>query len=199
MARQLEHGPIGAVGYVRITGRMDEATERAVHAAIDSLRDRKAFVLDCRGMGGGSDSVARAIAARFFPEGFDNGQHGLVGPSGSWQFDGPVAMLQDALEVSSAETLTWALSETDRVLSVGQATGGWAIIPRVFECPSKLLGFRIGTNARTTPIRRVQTEGTGWPPDFRPRDAAAAAAFEKRHGRTRTAKAAAPLLAPDGR
>ena len=35
-----------------------------------------------------------------------NGLHGRIEASGSWQFDGPVVMLQDETEVSSAETFT---------------------------------------------------------------------------------------------
>src|SRR6185295_12624301 len=39
------------VGYVRITGSMDEATVAAFHAAFDSLRGMTECLLDCRGMG----------------------------------------------------------------------------------------------------------------------------------------------------
>lgn len=153
------------LGYVRITGSMDADTVRAFHRAFDELRDVEAVLLDCRGMGGGGDGQAWEMAGRFFPEGVDNGLHGRIEASGSWQFDGPVVMLQDEVEVSSAETFTWALSETERCVSVGRPTGGWGIIPKRFDCPSGLLSFRLGVNARPTPIGRVQTEGVGWPPD----------------------------------
>jgi Peptidase family S41 len=153
------------VGYLRITGSMDRETVTAVHAALDRLKGIQALLLDCRGMGGGGDGSAWEIAGRFFPEGVDNGLHGRIEASGSWQFGGPVVMLQDEKEVSSAETFTWAMSETRRVISVGRPTGGWGIIPRGYKCPSGLVSFRLGVNARPTPIGRVQTEGIGWPPD----------------------------------
>lgn len=94
-----------------------------------------------------------------------NGNQRDLVPTGSWQFAGPVVMVQDELEVSSAETFTWAASETGRVVSVGRTTGGWGIIPSVFECPSGLLDFRLGVNHRATPITRTLTEGVGWPHD----------------------------------
>lgn len=153
------------VGYLRITGAMDAPTVAAFHQTLDTLRDMDALVLDCRGMGGGGDGFAWEIAGRFFPKGVDNGRNGRIEASGAWQFDGPVVMLQDAREVSSAETFTWAMSETGRAISVGQATGGWSIIPRAFRTPSGKLGFRLGVTDRGTPIQGVRTEGVGWPPD----------------------------------
>jgi peptidase S41-like protein len=154
------------LGYIRITGGMDRATADAFHRAFDALKGMEALLLDCRGMGGGGDGEAWEMAGRLFPKGVANGNHGRIEPSGSWQFDGPVAMLQDELEVSSAETFTWAVSETGRAISVGRTTGGWGIIPNLFKCPSGLLEFRLGVNDRPTPIRGVRTEGIGWPPDF---------------------------------
>ena len=153
------------VGYVRITGSMDDTTVAAFHAAFDTLRDVEAVLLDCRGMGGGSDGAAWAMCGRFFSRGVANGMHGRIEASGGWQFDGPLVMLQDEREVSAAETFTWALSETERCVSVGRPTGGWAIIPKGYRCPSGLVDFRLGVNARPTPIQRRATEGVGWAPD----------------------------------
>jgi hypothetical protein len=153
------------VGYVRITGSMDDTTVAAFHGAFDTLRGAEAVLLDCRGMGGGSDGAAWAMCGRFFSRGVANGMHGRIEASGEWQFDGPLVMLQDEREVSSAETFTWALCETQRCVSVGRPTGGWAIIPRGYKCPSGLVDFRLGVNARPTPIERRATEGIGWAPD----------------------------------
>lgn len=153
------------VGYVRITGAMNDATVAAFHRALDALQGAPALLLDCRGMGGGSDDAAWAMCGRFFPEGVANGLHGRIEASGAFQFEGPVVMLQGELEVSAAETFTWAMSETERCVSVGRPTGGWAIIPRGFKCPSGLVDFRLGVNARPTPIERRATEGVGWAPD----------------------------------
>jgi hypothetical protein len=153
------------IGFLKVTGGQDAATVKSFHAAFDSLKGMDALLLDCRAMGGGSDDCAWEMCGRLFPKGADNGRNGRIAPSGSWQFDGPVVMLQDELEVSSAETFTWALCETKRAVSVGRSTGGWGIIPHVFPLPSGLGSVRIGVNDRPTPIKQVHTEGVGWPPD----------------------------------
>jgi C-terminal processing protease CtpA/Prc len=153
------------VGYVRITGGMNDATVPAFHAAFDSLEGMDACLLDCRGMQGGGDLQAWEMAGRFFKGGVANGTNGRIEASGPWQFEGPVVMLQDEREGSSAETFTWAMSETGRVVSVGRPTHGCAIIPETWSCPSGLVDFRLGTYDRPTPIRGVRTEGVGWPPD----------------------------------
>ncbi|MCB9831092.1 MAG: hypothetical protein H6807_01355 [Planctomycetes bacterium] len=160
-------GAVGPkIGYLRITGSMDGRTVTAFHAALDGLRGAEAIVLDCRGMGGGSDASAWEMAGRFFPKGVDNGRNGRIEASGSWQFEGPVIMIQDSLEVSSAETFTWAMSETGRAISLGRPTGGWSIIPRRFSAPSGKFDFRVGVTDRATPIKGLKTEGLGWQPDL---------------------------------
>ena len=157
--------PQERVGYLRITGSMDDATARAFHAALDELDGLRALLLDCRSMGGGGDGAAWEMCGRFFKDGADNGRNGRIEPTGTWQFDGPIVMLQNESMVSSAETFTWAMSETGRAVTVGRPTGGWGIIPNRFSCPSGLIDFRLGVNDRPTPIRGVRTEGIGWPPD----------------------------------
>lgn len=156
---------LGKLGYLRIHGGQNEKTVAAFHAAFDTLKGIDALVLDGRGMGGGSDAAAWEMVGRLLPKGAANGRNGRIEPSGAWQFDGPVVFLQDEMMVSSAETFAWAITETDRAVSVGRTTGGWGIIPNVFDLPSGLAKVRIGVNARATPIRGIQTEGVGWPAD----------------------------------
>lgn len=153
------------LGYLRITGGMNADTAQAFHAAFNKLKGVEAMILDCRSMGGGGDGPAWEMAGRFYPKGVDNGINGRIEASGPWQFDGPVVMLQGESEVSSAETFTWAMTEPERVVSVGRFTGGWTIIPRVFKCPSGLVDFRMGVSNRPSPIKGIRSEGVGWPPD----------------------------------
>jgi C-terminal processing protease CtpA/Prc len=150
----------GELGYIRILGGMNEPTRADFFVAFDELKGVKGVVLDCRGMGGGTDRPAYAMAGRFFPRG------GVVPPSGDWQFKGPVVLLQDERQVSSAETFTWVMTESGRALSVGRPTGGATIVPTGFEVPSGLFKFRMGVTDRRTPIKRVQPEGIGTPPDI---------------------------------
>jgi C-terminal processing protease CtpA/Prc len=150
-------------GYIRILGSMDEKTREAFDTAFDGLKGVDGILLDCRGMGGGSDRPAWAMAGRFFDK---RVAEPPVEPTGAWQFAGPVVLLQDERMISSAETFTWAMTETGRVLSVGRPTGGATIIPDGFDAPSGLFRFRLGVHDRKTPIQGVQPEGIGTPPDI---------------------------------
>jgi C-terminal processing protease CtpA/Prc len=152
------------VGYLRVLGGMDPATVAEFHRAMEPLREAKAILLDCRGMGGGGDPSAWEMAGRFFPKAAPLGERTLE-PSGPFQFAGPVVMLTDEREISSAETFTWAMAETGRAVTVGRPTGGATIIPAMFELPSGLGSFRLGVHDRETPIRRVKPEGIGSAPD----------------------------------
>lgn len=158
----LSKSKLDKLGYVRITGSQDAETVTAFDAAFDTLRGMSALLLDGRGMGGGGDSFAWTMTGRLFTKPANNGLHGEIAPSGSWQFDGPVVFLQDERMVSSAETFAWAVTETKRTISVGRHTGGWGIIPKGFELPSGLAKFRLGVNDRPTPIEKKHTEGIGW-------------------------------------
>jgi carboxyl-terminal processing protease len=153
------------IGYIRIRGSMNSATEKDFFRAFDALEGVAAVILDCRGMGGGGDGPAWSMAGRFYSKSTPLGTSGSLDPTGNWQFDGPVVMLQDEREISSAETFTWAMTETGRALSVGRPTGGATIIPRVFDAPSGLFSFRMGCSDRATPIRGIKPEGNGTQPD----------------------------------
>jgi C-terminal processing protease CtpA/Prc len=153
------------IGYLRILGSMDERTRAACFAALDQLQGVEALVLDCRGMGGGGDDPAWAMAGRFYEKRTSLGAYTTLQPTGDWQFTGPLVMLQDEREVSSAETFTWAMTETGRAIAVGRPTGGATLIPRTFDLPSGLASFRLGSHDRRTPIRGIQPEGTGTAPD----------------------------------
>lgn len=152
------------LGYLRILGGMHEETRKAFFDAFDSLQGVKGILLDCRGMNGGGDSAAWAMAGRFFSKRTPLKHDPALKPTGDWQFDGPVVMLQDEREMSSAETFTWAMAETGRAVSVGRPTGGATIIPRRFEVPSGLFAFRLGCRDRETSVEGVHPEGIGSPP-----------------------------------
>jgi C-terminal processing protease CtpA/Prc len=104
------------------------------------------------------------MAGRFFSERTGHGTAPPLVPTGDWQYDGPVVMLTDEREISSAETFTWAMVETGRAVMVGRPTGGATIIPTTFRAPSGLFSFRMGVHDRKTPIEGVQPEGVGTQP-----------------------------------
>jgi hypothetical protein len=156
----------GKVGYIRILGSMNEPTRKAFFEAFDELKGAKGIVLDCRGMGGGGDAPAWAMAGRFYTKATNLGTSGTLMPSGDWQFEGPVVMLQDEREISSAETFTWAMTETGRAVSVGRPTAGGTIIPMSIQVPSGMFDLKLGVTDRKTPIKGIQPEGHGTPPDI---------------------------------
>ncbi len=162
----LESDWCGKLGYLRITGSMESLTTMAFHKAVNMLKGMEALLLDCRSMGGGADKCVWSMVGRFFPGGVDNGALGRIKASGTWQFDGPIVLLQDEIQVSAAESFTMAMSETERAVTVGRRTGGWSIVPEQFECPSGLASFLMGVDDRLTPTKGIRTEGTGWPPDI---------------------------------
>jgi hypothetical protein len=155
----------GDLGYVRILGGMDAETQAAFFEALDAVRGAKGVLLDCRGMGGGGDRPAWAMAGRFFAKRTPLRHDPALEPTGAWQHEGPVVMLQDERMVSSAETFTWAMAETGRAVTVGRPTGGATIIPRSFEAPSGLFTFRVGARDRETSVEGVHPEGVGSAPD----------------------------------
>ncbi len=158
----------GDVGYIRILGAMGPPTRRAFDAAMDRLAGLRGILLDCRGMGGGSTRVAWSIAGRFHPRPVEMpGAFHDMAPTGSWQFEGPVVMLQDELELSAAEGFTLAMTEHERVISVGRPTAGVTMIPSVFTVPSGLFRYRISCHDVIAWRSAYSPEGVGIAPDVR--------------------------------
>ncbi len=153
------------LGYLRILGGQNEETRQAFDAALERVRDAKGLVLDARGMGGGGDAAAWAMAGRFFAKPRSLPHDPTLRATGDWTFEGPVVWLQDERMVSSAETFTWAMVETERAVAVGRPTGGATIIPRTFDVPSGLFRLRLGVRDRETSVGGVHPEGIGTPPD----------------------------------
>ena len=153
------------LGYLRILGGQNDETRRAFDEALETVKGAKGLVLDARGMGGGGDAAAWAMAGRFFAKPHPLRHDPTIRPTGDWTFEGPVVWLQDERMVSSAETFTWAMVETGRAVAVGRPTGGATIIPRTFDVPSGLFRVRLGRRDRETSVRGVHPEGVGSPPD----------------------------------
>ncbi len=152
------------LGYIRILGGMDDNTKAAFSDAMLRVKDTRALILDCRGMGGGGDGPAWEMAGRFFTRNIPFKHDPVLKPSGEWQYEAPVVMLTDERMVSSAETFTWAMAETLRAITVGRPTGGATIIPRSFEVPSGIFKFRLGCRDRETSVNGVHPEGKGTAP-----------------------------------
>jgi hypothetical protein len=135
------------VGYLTI-GAWNTAQVKIgeVEAALDSLRDTRALVLDVRANGGGNDALALQLAGRFttqtrefgavrYRNGAGHDDFGgwtgrTLGPRGSWQYTKPVYLLVGARCASSNETFIAAMRQLPNVTVLGDTTGGGSANPR---------------------------------------------------------------------
>ena len=146
---------------------------------LDDNLDAPGIILDLRGNGGGDSRIANQIAGRFFEESFCYGQDRFrfrsplhawrelwnycVRPRGSI-YNGPVLLLIDTANMSSAEQFIAALTGSGRSISVGRPTAGSSGNPITF----RLTG---GGKARFSTAAFYLTdgtmlEGTGFTPDI---------------------------------
>jgi carboxyl-terminal processing protease len=141
VAGALTHGWLsGNVGYARFTSWMDEGAVEAFHEAMETYASADAFVIDVRNNSGGSEPLAVEVAGRFAsgtvlyghhryrdgPEWDDFGElrDRTFGPTGPWQFEGPVAVLTGSRCMSSNEAFVAAMRELPQVVTVGSTTRG---------------------------------------------------------------------------
>jgi hypothetical protein len=153
------------LGYLRVTSPIDARTRQAFDATFDLLQGIDALVLDLRGIGGEDHAAAVAMAGRLQPREFPLDSDLTVVPTGEWQFDGPLIVLQDEAVVDAGETFIWALIENRRAITVGRRTGGWTLTTSEYSCPSGLT-FRLGTGRRSTNRRGQVRWGMGTLPDI---------------------------------
>lgn len=146
--------------------------------ALDALLDAPGLVLDLRGNGGGSTHISDPIAGRLLSEPFTYGrEHFRIRlPQRGWRpyfdyrvrprgqtYTGPVLLLIDAYNFSTAENFIVALVDSGRAATVGRTTGGGGGNPMGFALPG-------GGKARfsTGAFRRNDgrlIEGVGITPD----------------------------------
>lgn len=142
----------GGAGYIRIAtfGGADWASE--IDEALGALGSATSIIIDIRGNGGGNRNVASDIAGRFMDRSrtygylrYRNGKnHGdftdyvteTVAPQGSHRFSGPVYILTNRGDFSSAEDFVLAMRVRPQTTIVGDTTGGASGGPIVRELPN---------------------------------------------------------------
>jgi C-terminal processing protease CtpA/Prc len=139
----------GDVGYLALTTwATGQISADDVDAALETLRDTRALVLDVRMNGGGNDAIAFAVAGRFATRtvtfgtvqtrsgpahtDFTAPEPRTVAPRGAWQYTKPVYLLVGRGVFSSAESFAAALGELPQVTIAGDTTGGASGNPREF-------------------------------------------------------------------
>jgi carboxyl-terminal processing protease len=175
-----ERLPAG-IGLIRITtfsGREGQALVAAFDAALDDLLDAPGLIVDLRGNGGGDQRLADQMAGRFLAEPFTYGREEYTGrlPQRVWLpgltfrltprrplYEGPLVLLIDEYNFSTAEQFIVALSDSGRATTVGRPTGGSTGNPITFELTGgALMRFSTGDFRRND---GAPVEGRGIVPD----------------------------------
>lgn len=137
----------GDVGYLTVGAWNTSQIEIAdLDAALESLRDTRALILDVRANAGGNDAIALQLAARFTTasrvfgavryrngaghDDFGNWVSRSLGPRGSWQYTKPVYLLIGRRCASSNETFIAAMKQLPNVTLLGDTTGGGSANPK---------------------------------------------------------------------
>lgn len=176
-----------AVGYVRIPGFEGAGWAAEMDAVLQALPNARALVIDIRDNAGGTRALALEVAGRFADRPRTMGYvrvrngpgHGdfsdylpqTVSPTGSRHFDGPIFVLTNRRDYSSAEDLVLALKTLPNVTVVGDTTGGASGGPTVRTLPNGWT-YQISEWIAYTPDRQA-FEGVGLPPDVPVRPTAA--------------------------
>lgn len=173
VSRRLPSG----LGYIRVpTLGVDLVDE--FDAALDEMMDAPGLILDLRGNGGGNSAFGDRIAGRLLDQPFVYGRDYYGGrlPTRGWRkwmpfevtprepvYAGPVVVIIETTNMSSAEQFLVSLVDSGRVETVGRRTGGASANPVRFRLPG-------AHNARfsTADFRRndgTSIEGVGITPD----------------------------------
>jgi len=173
VSRRLPSG----VGYIRVP-TFGTNLVSDFDAALNEMLDAPGLILDVRGNGGGNSAYTDQMAGRLLGEPFAYGRDTYVArlPTRAWRkwmtfrvtprepvYTGPVVVIMETSNLSSAEQFLVSLVDSGRVQTVGRATGGGSGNPTVFRLPgARDIRFSTANFIRNdgTPI-----EGVGLVPD----------------------------------
>ena len=140
------------VGYIRIASFLGADWASEIDEALGALNGATSMIIDIRGNGGGNRNVASDVAGRFMDrsrtygylryrngknhDDFTNYVAETVDPQGSHRFSGPVYVLTNRGDYSSAEDFVLAMRARPQTTIVGDTTGGASGGPIVRELPN---------------------------------------------------------------
>jgi len=166
-----------AAGWIRFSGWFPAATPQ-IAEAVDRHRDRGGMVLDLRGNPGGLGGMAMGVAGHFIDERVSLGEmrnregtlHFNVSPQRVSAagvrvdpFQGPLAILVDALSASTSEIFAAGMQSLGRARIFGEVSAGQALPAVIISLPN---GDRLmHAIADYTAPGGVRLEGRGVIPD----------------------------------
>lgn len=141
-----------------------------IRAAVQSMQDAPAIIVDLRGNPGGIGLVAPAVASLFVPERSSlgtmrmrKGEIRFITFKQEMTFSKPLVFLVDEATASTSEILAGAMQESGRAVVVGQPSAG-AVLPSVIEKLPNGAVFQFAVADFKTP-KGVLLEGRGVIPD----------------------------------
>jgi hypothetical protein len=170
----------GDIGYLSLGefahfefGVREGPVRKAIDAALDTIADTDAVVIDLRGNGGGSPAMVGYLASAFTPRGarifnsFHTRDAVLSEAPGEWRKNPrtqvPLYVLIDGDTGSAAESFAYTLSAAKRATVVGERSGGAANPGRYFPTDVGLDVF-VPTGSPRNPITGGNWEGSGVEP-----------------------------------
>lgn len=185
-------GRFGEVGYVALSSfERPGISASAVSAALDSLRNARAIIIDLRMNAGGDIAICDSLAGRFISVGRnygyvrfrEGGTPGALSTPRLWGVNPlppaitrPILLLAGRRTTGAAEQLVLAMRGLSQVTVLGDTTGGSMGSSWVFDLGDGW-GYSVSRFLWMTPEHAV-IEGTGLPPGVYVRSTAAD--FERR-------------------
>jgi hypothetical protein len=139
------------IGFIAIYGWDDDATPADFQEILEHMRDTRGLILDVRLNGGGSEDLAKEVAARFVPKDFvyaygqfRNGpRHSdltekrarVISPRGPWRYLRPVVLLIGQKCMSSNESFVGMMTGDPDLVTMGDHTCGSSGNPRLINLP----------------------------------------------------------------
>lgn len=131
------------IGYVRLSTFISERASEEMRQVLDSLKDKKALILDLRGNYGGLLQNALTIADFFLTQGtivqVVGQRHGLVrdteADADADDVMQPMVVLMDGGSASASEILGGALKDHKRAWIIGDTSFGKGLVQKIVTLP----------------------------------------------------------------
>lgn len=139
------------IGYISIQGWSDATLSSQFDEALEKMRDTRGLIFDVRLNGGGSEPIAKEVAARFvdkeFVYAYDQQRNGpahtnltkkfsrTVAPRGPWRYNRPVLLLIGQKCMSSNESFVGMMTGDPDVTTFGDHTCGSSGNPQMVQLP----------------------------------------------------------------